>query len=172
MSDSQLKGDDKLVVSLNPNLSSKVCITPGANGKLDSIRKADDKISGLGVSNDPNNFSYLLYKGICWWKPKKTVYGSIYGDTYNLKGIEGQGNPEPPELFYDHAVVIYTYKNKTKIYDPSYGNGPYEYSKSGIKEYENSAISGYAEDIMDIKGKPREYIKARKNDKTQIEITL
>lgn len=53
-------------------------------------------------------------------------------------GSPGQENPNPPGYFAvgDHAVVLYN----GKIYDPSYGTGPF----NDIMEWARASIDGYA----------------------------
>ncbi len=71
---------------------------------------------------------------------KKKLYGAKDGDCVNLEGVAGQGdNPEPPEIFRDHALVFYN----NEIYDPSYGIGPYDYTEQGKLRYENMVIAGF-----------------------------
>jgi len=86
-----------------------------------------------------------IKKQILWSdrRPRyKTFYGTPDGDCVNLRGVSGQGNnPEPPELFWDHALVLYD----GDIYDPSYGLGPYKYNETGKNNYENAAIDGYSD---------------------------
>jgi hypothetical protein len=50
------------------------------------------------------------------------VYPYVIGvDALDLRGVPGQGNDDPPEIFRNHWVVRYN----NKIWDPSYGGGPF-----------------------------------------------
>lgn len=50
-------------------------------------------------------------------------------------GSPGQGNPNPPPVFNLHYIVQYA----SKLYDPSYGSGPYN-SESA---WENASLDGF-----------------------------
>jgi hypothetical protein len=103
----------------------------------------------------------ILKTQIFWSDPSSgIVYGDPDGDCVNLRGVSGQGNnPEPPEVFGDHVLVLYD----GDIYDPSYGLGPYKYDREGQNKYENDAIAGYSPLYP-----PRS--NCIKNDKKKIEL--
>jgi hypothetical protein len=56
-------------------------------------------------------------------------------DVVNRKGVPGQGNAEPPPNFGNHFVVRYG----GRIYDPSYGEGPFE----DLAEWDDKSLSGF-----------------------------
>lgn len=59
-------------------------------------------------------------------------------NTYNpieLNGDGGQNNPDPRPWFENHAILQY----KTKLYDPSYGTGPF----ASEIEWEDASLDGY-----------------------------
>ena len=50
-------------------------------------------------------------------------------------GVEAQNNEDPKSFFSDHGIVIYN----EKIYDPSYGTGPF----NNFIEWEDESIAGH-----------------------------
>jgi hypothetical protein len=58
-------------------------------------------------------------------------------------GAAGQSNPNPPGWFGigDHAVVVYN----GKIYDPSYGNGPFD----TFRQWEAASLDGYGKKLSE-----------------------
>ena len=50
-------------------------------------------------------------------------------------GIKGQNNPNPKSTFDSHALI----EIAGKIYDPSYGAGPF----NNLREWEDAAIDGF-----------------------------
>jgi hypothetical protein len=98
------------------------CIGPGPNGALNSTPQGDDQAQdGLFAGT---HYPYLVFDAT----------GQPDGDVANQPGVEGQGNPEPPESFRNHWVV----KIGSQVYDPSYGIGPYPSEVA----HENAAIDG------------------------------
>lgn len=67
-----------------------------------------------------------------------TPYGDEGGDVFELVGVAGQSNIDPPPLFDAHWVLEYN----NQIYDPSYGLGPYSES-----EHENEFLAGSQADL-------------------------
>ncbi len=111
-------------------------IAPGKNGILDTIPRGDDK--------------KVYIKYISAWK-NGTLETTPVGDDIKLAaddltnyiealnyvdliGVKGQGNEDPPRAFNLHYII----KCKEKIYDPSYGTGPF----NNTKEHEEASIDG------------------------------
>ena len=61
-----------------------------------------------------------------------------------VKPNPAQGNPAPARLFLDHALVKYN----GKIYDPSYGTGPF----NSLKDWENASLESCI--YADVEGGP------------------
>lgn len=122
-------------------------VTPGPNGILDTTPAGDDALKDGIFAGAP--YPLLLYEGK--WAGIN-AYGDKKGDAANVAGIPGQGNAEPPQFFFNHFVVKYS----GKVYDPSYGAGPFADEIS----HENAAIDG-------IKSGER----AKKNDTALKELT-
>jgi hypothetical protein len=59
----------------------------------------------------------------------------------DLKGIPAQGTSNPPSTFNNHFIVE-AKKGAKKLYDPSYGTGPYEGAES-LKEFQVASIAGF-----------------------------
>jgi len=71
--------------------------------------------------------------------PGATGYGFVVKAT-----IPGQGNPSPPTVFADHAVVTYD----TRIYDPSYGR-----AYNTLIAWEDASLSELLyEELWDLNG--------------------
>ncbi len=114
-------GDDFQAITVGgAGIPGEPAVTPGPNGILDTAPAGDDALEDGIKAGLP--YPYLLYI-----RDKK-------GDAANVAGIPGQGNAEPPEAFENHYVVKYS----GKVYDPSYGAGPFADEIS----HENAAIDG------------------------------
>jgi hypothetical protein len=110
---------DKQEIPVGKGAPNYPGIYPGPDQKLDSAAAGDDKITdGQWALVSGANFPYVIGK-----------------DAFNLPGIPGQGQPEPPSAFENHYVVKYG----GKIYDPSYGAGPF----GTENDHENAAIDGF-----------------------------
>jgi hypothetical protein len=59
-------------------------------------------------------------------------------DCVKQDGVAGQGKTNPQFIFGDHALVEFTHNGTVKIYDPSYGTGPW----SNIKKLGKKSIAG------------------------------
>ncbi len=113
-------------------------IFPESNMKLDSIVMGDDKKTSGVLSRWSRIYRFYPYTGK--WGNDGETYGKFWGDLFELDGIGGQNNPDPPEFFSNHAVVVYG----NKIYDPSYGMGPYPDTAGGLNSYENQIVTGFS----------------------------
>ena len=102
----------------NDDVLDSNMILPGPNGTLDSQPSGDDVV----VDGLFNGREYPYVKGF---------------DACDQTGVSGQGNPNPPGAFENHYVVKYA----GRIYDPSYGSGPY----ANNLEHENASIDGICE---------------------------
>ncbi|MBN1932547.1 MAG: transglutaminase domain-containing protein [Desulfobacterales bacterium] len=60
----------------------------------------------------------------------------MYTDANDQSGAPGQGNPDPPDAFYNHFIVLWG----GNYYDPSYGTGPFADQAS----WENNSLDGFA----------------------------
>ncbi|HEX3130766.1 MAG TPA: Ig-like domain-containing protein [Thermoanaerobaculia bacterium] len=93
------------------------CITPGRNGILDTQVAATD-VEAEGVLASLNQrFPFLLFD-----EEDRPDFGFLLGDAADQPGAPGQLTQNPPGFFANHFIV----RRNGKIYDPSYGNGPYE----------------------------------------------
>lgn len=113
--------DDVQILPVGQGEPDMPCIFPGPNGVLNSAKLGDD--------TDQDG----LFPGMPF--PYLRDY-----DAVEVPGIPGQGNSNPPEAFENHYVVKYG----GKIYDPSYGAGPF----NSEADHENAAIDGLL-DAMD-----------------------
>ncbi len=59
----------------------------------------------------------------------------------DLAGIEGQGTQNPPSLFNFH-VIVEAGQGTNKLYDPSYGTGPFEGAER-LKKIQQESIAGF-----------------------------
>ena len=120
-------GDD-VALNIQASVPNGPCIAPGANTELESNVEGDDKkLEGLS-GNDV--FPFLVFS----LQLGEIVFGSPAGDLFNRPGQPGQGSPEPRPFFNIHFVVRYG----GKIYDPSYGLGPF----STELAHENAILDG------------------------------
>lgn len=123
-------GDDFQAIAVGgAGIPGDPAVTPGPNGILDTAPAGDDALKDGIFAGAP--YPYLLYEGK--WAGIN-AYGDKKGDAANVAGIPGQGNAEPPQFFFNHFVVKYS----GKVYDPSYGAGPFADEIS----HENAAIDG------------------------------
>lgn len=60
-------------------------------------------------------------KGATGFLMDTTEYRTLHGRLSPRPVIHGQGTPNPPFAFYNHALVEF----RGALYDPSYGNGPF-----------------------------------------------
>jgi hypothetical protein len=64
----------------------------------------------------------------------------------DLAGASAQGNPNPIAIFGDHALLeIDLPDSPIKIYDPSYGNGPF----SSVVEWQDASVDGFGVQFID-----------------------
>jgi len=99
-------------------LANYLCVEPGGNGTLEAVTGGDDVvISGL-LTGASHPYNYIIGR-----------------DCFDQAGLPGQSNPNPPAAFRSHFVVWYD----NRIYDPSYGTGPFDAATS---DHENSSIAG------------------------------
>lgn len=123
INNSVVVGDDEpLSVSGQPD---EPCIGPGPNGILDSMFAGDDTKRKGKFAGQPYPFE------IDW-------------DARDQVGVAAQGNSDPPGSFVNHWLC----KIGNKVYDPSYGVGPFNGTTSAEAEnnYENAAIAGIRTD--------------------------
>ena len=64
-----------------------------------------------------------------------------FSEIKDLAGIEAQGVQNPPAYFNFH-VIVEAGQGTNKLYDPSYGTGPYE-GEERLKKYQQDAIAGF-----------------------------
>jgi hypothetical protein len=64
-------------------------------------------------------------------------------DVNDLAGLPGQGTANPPAVFGNHFIVE-AGKGSGKLYDPSYGTGPFEGAEP-LKEFQKNSIEGFCE---------------------------
>jgi len=107
--------DDKTI-----NISGIPRIVAGPNKVLNTTPANDDTLENGTLS--PGSYNYIV--GI---------------DAFDEDGISGLNNSNPPETFVNHFVVKYG----GKIYDPSYGAGPFDSENS----HENAAIDGIIKSV-------------------------
>jgi hypothetical protein len=98
----------------------------------------------FGTPSGAGNFPYLmevqeLSKGT-------TQLGLLFlkKEFDDAPGAPGQSNPNPPGWFNvgDHSIVAY----KGKIYDPSYGTGPFD----NFKQWEKASLDGYGKKVSQV----------------------
>ena len=144
--------DDQLIPLNQGGDSDAICVTPGPNGVLNSTPGGDDGPAVDGIHNG-SNYPYVLYS----YTSGGVTSGVDYGDCAEQTGVAGQGtgNTNPPPAFGNHYVVKYG----GKIYDPSYGNDPY----NSEDEHENASIDGI---VAAIGGE----LRAKKNNPTTKEL--
>jgi hypothetical protein len=119
-------GDDIQILSVGNGEPNQPCITPGANGALNSTKAGDDtEAEGRFPGTD---YPYLLFH------PTDPKRGTPSGDVADQLGVAAQKNDNPPGFFRNHFVIRFD----NKIYDPSYGLGPYDKEI----DHENAAIDG------------------------------
>ena len=75
-------------------------------------------------------------------------------------GIAGQGNPNPPSIFANHALAVVTLNGVTRFYDPSYGR-----TFTDLTQIDQEAMDGYFTGTTRvINGVSKGVILIRKND--------
>ncbi len=111
--------DDEQVIPVGNGAPNFPAIRPGDNKTLDSPAKGDDTVKdGL----------YAGVPGLGDFPYRASL------DVFPEEGIPGQGFKDPFSKLPDHFVVKYD----NKIYDPSYGTGPFDKES----DHENAAIDG------------------------------
>lgn len=63
----------------------------------------------------------------------------------DLLGVPGQNIENPPPYFWDHALVRAGEGAAAALFDPSYGNGPFQGANKDevLQNYQNASIDGY-----------------------------
>lgn len=125
-------GDDVQVIAVGKGGPGLPAITPGTNGKLESVVLLDDTTQdGLFLGTA---YPYVIFSYTNVFGPD----GVAFGDSAEQPGIPGQKNPNPPPIFFNHFIVEYA----GMVWDPSYGAGPFGGANNGENAHENAAIDG------------------------------
>ena len=98
------------------------------------VNTLDDPTKIPGNAGFPGGFNSFMRKNNAgvweyYWGNPAQVTHSI------TDGIKGQNNPNPKSTFDSHALI----EIAGKIYDPSYGAGPF----NNLREWEDAAIDGF-----------------------------
>ena len=94
--------------------------------------------------HDPE-LDYVTIRAVFFVK-NWTLSTSARWDVADLNGVPGQGKENPLAVFADHALVIYgPDEDHLKIYDPSYGKGPYDQ----LVDWEDAAVDGFGVQFID-----------------------
>lgn len=72
---------------------------------------------------------------------KEEEFPYMWTKIKDLAGIEGQGTQNPPSLFQFH-VIVEAGQGTNKLYDPSYGTGPFEGAER-LKKIQQESIAGF-----------------------------
>jgi hypothetical protein len=142
----QAGSDDTQLAAVGSSPADGRCVGPGADGSLATAPAGDD------VAQD-GYFAGSTYPYLTDTAKTLPVIGDAVDQHPGRRGLRGQKNADPPGAFQSHWVVSYS----GKIYDPSYGAGPF----NSTMDYENAAIDGITSGN-----------RARKNDPTRQEVTF
>lgn len=120
---------DIQIIPIGSGAPNTICITPGPNGTLNSPPVAPN-VSRDGVYvEDPRNPPEFTHR--------------LATDAMPQSGIPGQGTPSPPQVFLNHFIVRVGNRASAKLYDPSYGAGPFPATAAGEVAYEDQAIDAF-----------------------------
>jgi hypothetical protein len=103
ISETMAHANDDQPIPVGQGAADSIAIGPGPDGVLNSAKAGDDT-SKLGITVLAGRPAFL-----------------VDFDARDQDGVPGQGNTRPPRAFVNHFVV----QLSGKIYDPSYGIGPF-----------------------------------------------
>lgn len=128
-------------------------IHSGLNGKIDSFLMGDDILKDGRICAGPNGVLDSLLRDddcIAEGSSGNSEYPYQIGlDAIDLSGVPAQGNSNPPGAFRNHFIVQFG----EKLYDPSYGTGPF----SQPIEHEKASIDGL---LSSFGAKPYEFVSS------------
>ncbi len=118
--DSPPGGNAPGLVKLKPKISEPITLFAWLIGHYGNSFQIKTVERQLFVNNW--SISEPMDATVSSWNPKHKA------------GVSGQGNDDPPSVFSVHQVIKYN----GKIYDPSYGQGPFD----SLKLWENACLAG------------------------------